>query len=77
MLNVYSLYHLICSRKTTTYCSKKNQKQILIREVDFPSLSHDTRVKATYFARPLLTSVAQTLCRCEHGVAMSRTLVRP
>jgi hypothetical protein len=34
----------------------------------------DTRVKVTLVARPLLTPVAQKLCRCEHGVFMSRNV---
>jgi hypothetical protein len=43
--------------------------------IDSPSLPRDTRVKVTLVARPLLTSVTQKLCRCEHGVYASRTCV--
>jgi hypothetical protein len=40
-----------------------------------PNLPHYTRVKVTLVARPLLTPVAQKLCRCEHGLFTSRTCV--
>jgi hypothetical protein len=33
------------------------------------------RVKITLVARPLLTLVAQKLCRCEHGVFINKTCV--
>jgi hypothetical protein len=42
--------------------------------MDSPNLLRDTRVKVTLVARPLLTPVAQKLCRCEH-VLTSRTCV--
>jgi hypothetical protein len=38
-------------------------------------LTPDTGVKVTLVARPMLTLVAQTVCRCEHGVFPGRTSV--
>jgi hypothetical protein len=52
------------------------------RSSQHPPLHHDTLVKVTLVARPLLTPVAQKLCRCEHYVftsgtcAHSRKLIR-
>jgi hypothetical protein len=42
---------------------KLNQKQVHPRVIDSPNLPRDTRVKITLVARPLLTPVAQKLCR--------------
>jgi hypothetical protein len=43
--------------------------------VDSPNLPRYTRVKVTLVARPLLTPVAQTLCRYEYGLFTSNTCV--
>jgi hypothetical protein len=40
-----------------------------------PNLPRDTRVKVTLVTMPLLTPVAQKLCRREHGVFTNRTCV--
>jgi hypothetical protein len=55
--------------------TKLNQKQAHPRVTHSPNLPRETRVKVTLVARPLLTSVAQKLCRCEHGVFTGRTCV--
>jgi hypothetical protein len=52
-----------------------NQKEIHPRIIDSPELAHDSRVKITLVARPLLMPDAQMLCRCERGVFTSRTCV--
>jgi hypothetical protein len=54
---------------------KLNQKQVHPCVTDSPILPHDTQVKVTLVARLLLIPVAQKLCRCKHGVFMSRTCV--
>jgi hypothetical protein len=40
-----------------------------------PNLPRDTQVKVTLVDRPLFTTVAQKLYRCEHGVFTSRMCV--
>jgi hypothetical protein len=40
--------------------------------IDSPSLPHDTHIKVTFVARPLLMPAAQKLCRCKHDVFISR-----
>jgi hypothetical protein len=52
------------------YSTKMKSKAIEHRIIDSSSLPCDTRVKVTSVARPLLTPVAQTLYKCEHGVAV-------
>jgi hypothetical protein len=51
------------------------QKNIYIRVTDSANIPHDTRVQVTFVARPLLTLLAQKLCRCERGVFASRIRV--
>jgi hypothetical protein len=43
--------------------------------IDSSNLNHDTQVKVTLVARPLLMPVAQKLCRCDRGVFTTRTCV--
>jgi hypothetical protein len=43
--------------------------------IDSPNFPLDTRVKVIVVARPLLTTFAQKLCICKHGVFTSRTCV--
>jgi hypothetical protein len=58
---------------TITYHSTKIRLQVGPPYVaDSPNHPRDTRIKVTLVARPLLTPVAQNLCRCEHGVFTSR-----
>jgi hypothetical protein len=62
--------------KTIIYCGTKwNQKHIHPRVTLSPNPSRDTQVKVTLVARPLLSIVAQELCRCEHGVFTNRTSI--
>jgi hypothetical protein len=71
------MYHLKRNPQKNHVLPCKNK--IIIRStpgvIDCLSLSRDTRVNVTLVARPLLTTVAQKLCRCEHGLLTSRTSV--
>jgi hypothetical protein len=60
--------HLKRSQKAVTEVQKLNQKQIYPRVIDYPGLFHDTCVKVTLVARPLLTPVARTRCIYEYNV---------
>jgi hypothetical protein len=62
---------------TITYCSKNKNKSKAdpLRCNTLPASPCGTRFKITLVARTLLTSVAQWLCWCEHGVLTSRTCV--
>jgi hypothetical protein len=73
----YRMYHLRCNPRAITCIQVEisNQRQALPSLLDFPNLPCDIRVKVTLVARPLLTSVAQKLCRWKHGVFTSRTCV--
>jgi hypothetical protein len=59
----YEVYHLKCN-PSITYCgTKMKPKQVHSRVMD--------SVKVTLIARPLMTSVVQKQCKCEHGVFIS------
>jgi hypothetical protein len=63
-------YHLKRNPKTVTFCGTKIKSEAgppPCRLIDSPSLPRDTRFKVIFVARPLLTPVANKLCRCEHG----------
>jgi hypothetical protein len=60
---------------TTHYGTKVKSKVRPLRVIDPPYIPCDTRLKVNVVARPLLTPVAQKLCRCEHGVFTSITCV--
>jgi hypothetical protein len=57
--------------KTDTYYGTKMKS-----EADSPELPHDSRVKVTIVARPLLTPVAQKLCRGAPSAFTGRMFVR-
>jgi hypothetical protein len=70
--SLYRVYHLKRSPETIIYYGTKlNQKQVHPHVMNCPNLPRDTGVKITFVARPLLTPVAQRLCRCEHGLLCS------
>jgi hypothetical protein len=76
-LLVLYLWNLLfkTQQKSRNTVQKSNKEQVHRRLRDFPNLPPATQVNVTLVARPLLTPVAQKLCRCEHGVFMSRTYV--
>jgi hypothetical protein len=55
-------------------CKKLNQKQVHPCVMLSPNLHRNTELKVTLVARPLLTPVAQKLCRCEHGVFTTKRM---
>jgi hypothetical protein len=58
----YRMYHLKRNPKTVTYYGTKLKSEAgLPLVIDSPNVPHDTEVKVTLVARPLLTPVAQKL----------------
>lgn len=68
-----------CLQKATWLSHNTIQKLNQMQNHTFVIASHnprrETRVKISLVARPLLTKVAQKLCRCEHWVFTSRKCV--
>jgi hypothetical protein len=66
------VYYLKSNPTTITYYGTKMKSETGPPCVmDSSNLPGDTLVKVTLVARPLLTPVAQKLCRCEYGVFMT------
>jgi hypothetical protein len=53
------------SKEITNYGTKIKYKKIRHRVIKFPNLTRGTPFEAILAARPLLTPVAQTLCRVQ------------
>jgi hypothetical protein len=70
----YRMFNLKRNRKTITSFGTKIKSEAGPPPCNRLS-PRDTRVKVTLVARPLLTTAAQKLCRCEHSVFTSRTCV--
>jgi hypothetical protein len=66
---LYKVYHLKRNPTRITYYGTKMKSEAgPPRILCSPNLLHDTRIKVTLVARPLLTPVAQKLYRCAHGI---------
>jgi hypothetical protein len=71
--------HLKSSAKTNNHFYYVTKMKFEVGSLPCNRLSHpvrETRIKITLVARPLLTSLAQKLCRCGHRVITSWNCVR-
>jgi hypothetical protein len=65
---MYRTNHLKHNPSTIIYNGIKVKKEEDTTRVILSNLLHDTQVKVTLVARPLVRPVVKKLCRCEHGV---------